>query len=119
MDALESRFLQYVNKNDDCWLWTGHVDKSGYGHFRMDNATHRSHRVAYILWIGEVPDGTVVHHKCAQKNCVRPDHLQVVTPQENTAEMLERKHYLARIKELEQKLDEAYQLVEELLEDKW
>jgi hypothetical protein len=35
------------------------------------------------------------------RTCVNPAHLQAVTQQENAAEMLERKAYLARIAELE------------------
>ena len=119
MDALEARFLQYVSKSDDCWTWTGHTGRSGYGQFKLEGSAHQAHRVAYILWIGEIPDGTVVHHKCSVRNCVRPDHLQSVTPQENTAEMMERQHYLAKIKRLEQELDDAYQMIADLVEDKW
>lgn len=42
----------------------------------------------------------VVHHKCSNRKCINPDHLQIVTSQENTAEMLERKVYLNQISSL-------------------
>lgn len=42
-----------------------------------------------------------VHHIRAEPLCCSPRHLQVVTPQENVAEMLERRYYLARIADLE------------------
>jgi len=50
--------------------------------------------------LGHMP----VHHVCGNSLCVEPSHLQVVTPAANTAEMLERTHYKARIASLEQAL---------------
>jgi heme oxygenase len=46
------------------------------------------------------------HHACANTTCVNPDHLQPVTHRENIAEMMARKAYVARIRELEAALTE-------------
>jgi glycyl-tRNA synthetase alpha subunit len=104
-DTTEDRFLQYINKTDGCWLWTGYTMKAGYGQFSIKNVMKRAHRVAYALWVGEIPIGGVVHHTCAVRNCVNPEHLQVVSQHANVAEMLERQHYIARIKELEETVE--------------
>ena len=104
--AVEERFLSFVNKTDECWIWTGCTMRVGYGQFSIDKRSHRAHRVAYKLWVGEIPDGSVVHHTCSVRNCVNPAHLQIVTPAENTAEMLERQFYVTRIKELEEQVEE-------------
>lgn len=40
-----------------------------------------------------------VHHKCANRACVNPDHLQLVTLESNVAEMHERTKYLRTIGE--------------------
>lgn len=44
------------------------------------------------------------HHMCANSTCVNPDHLQPVSHNENTAEMMQRQYYVARIRELEDAL---------------
>lgn len=98
---MEDRFMKFVEKTDECWLWTGYTTANGYGQFRADGRVSYAHRVAYALWVEEVPEGSVVHHICAVRNCVNPAHLQAVTPQENVAEMVERTYYKDRIAELE------------------
>lgn len=111
---LEQRFLSFVEKTDSCWLWQGYVMKAGYGQFSINNIMKRAHRVAYELWVEEIPDGSVVHHRCAVRHCVNPEHLQIVSPQENMAEMLERHSYIARIKELEETVEDLQDQIRRL-----
>jgi hypothetical protein len=74
---IEERFLNYVEKTEDCWLWTGNRDRKGYGRFTTTQSTSdRAHRVAYRLWVGPIPDGHELHHTCKNRACVRPDHLR-------------------------------------------
>lgn len=99
--STEERFLSLVEKTEGCWNWIGSSVGGGYGSFSNKGKTNRAHRVAYELWVGELGENSVVHHTCAVRSCVNPAHLQLVTPQENSAEMLERNAYIARIEELE------------------
>jgi hypothetical protein len=78
---METRFLSHVEKTDDCWLWTGCKTKMGYG--LIGGQTRLAHRCAYELWVGEIPDGLVVRHKCRNKHCVNPEHLETGTQKEN------------------------------------
>jgi len=76
----EERFWSKVNKSPDCWLWTGSIDHTGFGQFRvmMLGGTHRTlraHRYSWVLAHGEVPVGADVVHRCGTRRCVRPDHL--------------------------------------------
>ena len=88
-------------KVDDCWLWPRR-SKRGYGTIRMGKRNILVHRLAATASLREeIPSHMPVHHKCAETLCFNPLHLQVVTPHENAAEMLERNHYIARIVELE------------------
>lgn len=95
------RFLSKLDKSGDCWIWTGYK-LNGYGRFDINDRNKiYAHRYAYNLWVGEVPDDSVVHHKCSNRACCNPDHLQLTTQQDNLAEMFARRAYEKRIAELE------------------
>ena len=79
-----------------CWIWQRALDRDGYG---VMQATRRdsAHRVAYLAFIGPIPDGRVLDHTChstdrtcpggndcLHRRCVNPAHLEPVTPGENT-----------------------------------
>lgn len=73
-----------------CWLWTGPVDKWGYGKItiRMKylNQNHKScftHRVSWELHFGPIPEGLHVLHTCDVPCCVNPAHLYVGTHADN------------------------------------
>jgi hypothetical protein len=80
--SIEARLLAMVDK-DGCWLWTGSRMAGGYGRLRVGDRVKAAHRVAYELWIGEIPAGLVLHHVCRNRACVRPGHLEAVTLREN------------------------------------
>jgi hypothetical protein len=86
------RFLRrvLVDKASGCWIWQGYkCPKFGYGQFRLIGRTQWAHRVAYLIFKGTVPKGMTVHHdreKCANPQCVNPDHLELLTDAENVAE---------------------------------
>ena len=86
---MNNRFLKYVNRTTNCWLWTGSTDgKLGYGKFWVEGRMVYAHRVAYYLFKdktlplkGNRKD--VIDHKCRQPSCVNPEHLERVTQSEN------------------------------------
>jgi len=92
-----------IDKKTGCWLWQGAKDQDGYGIMSGfgNGEIQRAHRASYEETYGVLTEGAVVHHKCAVKSCLNPEHLQAVTHQENIAEMFERNYYKKRIKELE------------------
>lgn len=76
--STEDRFWEKVDKTQDCWVWTAASKPAGYGEFYFAGQVGYAHRYAYERFIGPVPDGMVIDHKCRNKGCVRPDHLHAV-----------------------------------------
>jgi hypothetical protein len=85
-ERLAERFWDKVRVNPEtgCWEWTAHLIRNGYGHFRWQGKMRRAHRLAYEALVGEIPEGFQLDHLCRTRNCVNPDHVEPVTPQENT-----------------------------------
>jgi hypothetical protein len=73
------RLEQRVSFDDDgCWRWTGHVQTRGYGQMQVNHRMIVVHKLAWTLFRDEVPEGMDVHHRCEEKRCVNPDHLELV-----------------------------------------
>lgn len=52
----------------------------------MNGVRDMAYRVSYRLFKGEIPDGMTIHHKCGLPNCVNPDHLEVMSREQNASE---------------------------------
>lgn len=65
-----------------CWVWLGHKTARGYGMWKYEGSNY-AHVAAYRIQVGEVPHGWQVDHLCKNTSCVRKDHLEAVTPDEN------------------------------------
>lgn len=96
---LEARLLanSQVNEETGCWEWLGAQDKDGYGYIcirvkvKRGKGTvsqprgHRAHRVAYIVLMDvELTVEDTVDHRCLNRRCINPNHLQVVSRPVNT-----------------------------------
>jgi len=86
------RFWRFVDKAGplpasnptlgNCWIWTGATSKTGYGYFGIAKGQMSlAHRFA----VGDRAIGMEVDHLCYVRNCVRPEHLDVVSHADNVA----------------------------------
>jgi len=72
-----------------CWEWNYRCDRDGYGQCNIwDRVQHkqvglRAHRLSYTVFIGPIPEGLVIDHKCRNHCCVNPEHLKPMTDAEN------------------------------------
>lgn len=88
--TLLDRILDDVDAEGLCWLYTACVDSSGYGRITVDGQGKLAHRLVYEELVGELPEEDdeenrlTLDHLCRVRNCVNPDHLEVVTMRENT-----------------------------------
>ena len=81
---LPARLRTKFTVTDDCWEWTAGRFSLGYGAYELDGKTRLAHRVVYEALVGPIPEGRQLDHLCRVRHCVNPDHLEPVTPRENT-----------------------------------
>lgn len=90
---LTERFWPRVEKTATCWLWRGAIDPRGYGRIGLggrEDGVGLTHRVAWELTHGPIPDDTCVLHYCDVPTCVNPDHLYLGDRITNNADMREK-----------------------------
>ncbi len=66
-----------------CWIWTGAVNKDGYG---TSTGNVMAHREAYERFHGPIPENMCVCHRCDTPLCVNPAHLFLGSSVDNTAD---------------------------------
>ena len=83
---LADRLWERVERRGDCWEWTGPCTEGGYGLIGAGGRHSpllRTHRVAYELMVGPIPEGLHIDHLCRNRRCCNPAHLEPVTQAEN------------------------------------
>ncbi len=82
-ERLPDRFWDKVTPepNTGCWMWTAALS-GGYGHVSIDGAIRLAHVLTRSL-LGPIEDGLEVDHKCRNRWCCNPEHLEPVTHAEN------------------------------------
>ena len=88
-----NRFFSRVQKSSKCWLWTGAKTGEGYGSFSIGGRDIGAHVYSYGMHVGPIT-GLWVLHKCDTPACVRPDHLFLGTPRDNTQDAIQKTRFV-------------------------
>lgn len=87
-----------IGEADECWEWTAYRRKEGYGKVgvtfgKANSKTLNAHRIAYLLYHGELPLRLSVLHTCDNPPCCNPTHLFLGTQAENLEDMHRKGRY--------------------------
>lgn len=82
-DSIESRLGKRITvMPDGCWIVDNKPDR--YANVYLDRRhPEPAHRFVYRTLVRPIRRGQHVHHKCFNKGCVNPQHLESLTPQEH------------------------------------
>lgn len=69
-----------------CRDWRAAGDSGGYGKMWDGERLQYTHRLAYEVWIGPIPEGMKILHGCDRGCCIEVAHLMVGTQAENMAD---------------------------------
>lgn len=110
---IRTRFLAKVQKTRKCWIWKSMRRLAGYGYMKINDRRVPAHRVSYEIFVGPIPKGMMVCHKCDNPPCVNPDHLFLGTGKDNFEDMRKKGRYVRPKRKL---AVSDYPLVKDLLE---
>lgn len=84
---------KFIQITPGCWWWLGGKDAAGYGvawvKLEKRKGNKRAHRVMYEYYVGPIPEGLILRHKCNNPSCVNPYHLTLGTQKDNVQDAVQ------------------------------
>lgn len=98
-ERLERRVVK--DPESGCWLWQGRFHsgrrwaKGAYGVLSIPTGKRgarpeAAHRVAYQIYVGPIPEGLWVLHRCDNTRCCNPEHLYAGSREDNVSDCVTR-----------------------------
>lgn len=76
-----------VENHEGCWVWTARTS-GGYGSVYLSGDDTLVHRMSYEAFVGPIPEGLHIRHRCHNRRCCNPLHLEPGTDYDNWLDML-------------------------------
>lgn len=104
-----TRPIEFEINDNGCFIVTSHSQmKREYYQIRVHGIRKYIHRHVYEECFGDIPEELVVCHKCDNKRCINPEHLELATQQKNIQDAVARglkplgsAHQFSKLKEHE------------------
>jgi hypothetical protein len=78
-------------EENGCHIATSHrANSGGYPTIKINKQRIPMHRYMYEQHKGKIPDGMIVRHKCDNRLCINPEHLEIGTHADNVRDRVER-----------------------------
>ena len=81
--------------NTGCWIFFGCWDKDGYGKISVNDKIVRVHQAAFAALVGRLRRGQEIDHKCTNRACWNPAHLEAVSRACNCRRIYSRRRAVA------------------------
>lgn len=82
-DVLQRRLNEKSRREGECLVFYTTVQPNGYGQMWNGRRPEQAHRIAYRIAYGDIPRDTEIDHKCRNRACINPEHLQAITHKQN------------------------------------
>ncbi len=94
---IKNKILKGILKDENhCWLWEGAKHRQGYGNIAFRGKPCLVHRIVWVVFIGKIPNGMKVCHKCDVTSCCNPDHLFLGSQKDNVRDGIDKGRYEKR-----------------------
>jgi hypothetical protein len=86
----------YVKKSDNgCWIYTGGLNRKGYGSIVHNKKKYIAHRFSYEIYKQDFDSSLHVLHHCDNPICVNPDHLFQGTDLDNSIDKINKGRFVS------------------------
>jgi hypothetical protein len=95
--VLERMMRKIKIGSSGCWDWQGAKwGTNGYGCVCFKRQSWLAHRIMFLLKKGKIKNGNVIMHKCDNRICVNPEHLEQGTQLDNMRDCSNKKRFNSR-----------------------
>lgn len=93
--------IKWIEDENGCFNCISHTQRAdGYVQIRRYGKTTRLHRYIYEEMFGFIEGGLLVRHKCDNRKCINPEHLELGTYKDNNRDQVKRgRHGRTKLKQ--------------------